>query len=447
MIFTLLHYNHFQDLYETRLRKWHANVLKSDNSGFGVDLVTMHPPRDVKNALLWRSILKGFVLGLLCLTVFAAGFVVRGILPVAPALALADPGGSQFPLLSEVEGLLDEYFIRDLPNGVELEYAAIRGMMGALDDSYTFFNPPVVTQNESDALAGQFGGIGVDVQYAADGQFRLYPYPNSPAIATGIEDGDVLLAIDDAPVVAEIGLDVIRQKLKGEVGNGNGVTVRIQGFSTGAERELRIEFAVVNVPSVIWRTLLEDSRIGYIHIKLFTGRTPDELRVALSALQSSGIQALVLDLRDNPGGLLQESIDTADEFLDEGVIFFETGRDNEREQAAQPGGATLTLPMTVIVNQRTASAAELVAGALRDNDRAAVLGQTTTGKGSVQLIFPLSDGSSVHITSSEWLTPNRAPINGMGLTPDIPMIPAENGRDVELDEAVRRLQQDIAELE
>ncbi len=416
-------------------------------NGAGMGLVYIGGQRLMGDRVsLWVvPILKGVALGVVLLVAFVAGFFFHSSLfPAVADLALADPPEG-YPLLQEVQGLLERYYLRELPEQRQLEYAAIRGVLGALNDPYTLFNDPPVTRNESDALAGQYGGIGVDVQYAADGSYVLYPYPDSPALEAGIEDGDILLAVNGQEIVPGTRLDEIIRALRGEVKEGNGVDVRVRKHTSGAETTYTVPFAVITVPSVTWRTLREDSRIGYAQVKSFTSRTPQELRQAFDGLLALEIEALILDLRNNAGGLLQEAIETADAILDEGVIVIEKTRDGEREYTAEEGGLDRDLPLIILVNQGTASAAELVAGALRDNGRAVLIGQRTYGKGSVQLIFPLSDGSSVHITSAEWLTPSRAPLNRQGLEPDISMIPAEDGRDVELDEAIRQLQPQIVE--
>jgi carboxyl-terminal processing protease len=160
-------------------------------------------------------------------------------------------------------------------------------------------------------------------------------------------------------------------------------------------------------------------------------------------LLESEVEALLLDLRDNGGGLLDESIEVAGEFLDGGVVAYQQTRSSEEAYESDEGGLATNIPLVVLVNNRTASASELVAGAIQDRGRGILVGQQTFGKGTVQQIFTLSDGSSVHITYSEWFTPERSPIAGQGLTPDVVMIPDENGRDVELGEAVRILQQEI----
>jgi carboxyl-terminal processing protease len=231
--------------------------------------------------------------------------------------------------------------------------------------------------------------------------------------------------------------------LRGEVKTGSGVTITFRKSAGGEEKTTFIPFAVINVPSVIWRTLEANSEIGYIQILIFTSRTPDELKNALTELRQNNVSGLVIDLRNNSGGLLQESVLVASQFVDGGVVVYEKSNQEEHELLAEQGGLATDLPLVVLVNEGTASAAELVAGAIRDRDRGILIGQTTFGKGTVQRIYRLSDDSSLHITSAEWLTPKRQHLEEDGLQPTIEMIPDANGRDVELGEAVRYLEQSL----
>lgn len=392
--------------------------------------------RNASSRKLWvDAVMRGVLAGLVLSAVFLAGFLVSDRLP-ADAQAKQDVS---YPLLAEVQSLLESHYLRSLPPDRELEYAAIRGLMSNLDDPYTFFIDPPVAQSESDVLAGEYGGIGVQVKLNERGQLVLYPLPDGPAEAIGIQDGTILLAINGEIIPAGERADLVDRQLRGEVGDGRGVTITVREQDSEDERDHFIEFAVVQVPSVIWRTLVEEPSFGYIQILRFTARTPEELRIAIGELELLGVNALVLDLRSNSGGLLKESLDVASEFLDGGIVFYEVRRDGETESYAEEGGAALDQPLVVLVDGGTASAAELVAGAIRDRGRGILIGQKTYGKGSVQLIFRLSDESSVHITSAEWYTPARAALDGVGLEPDISMIPAEDGRDVELGEAIRYL--------
>jgi len=397
-----------------------------------------------------RSLLIGALIGVALALVFCAGFFMREIIDLdAPSVFASEreksSEASGYPLLDEVDGLLQRHYLREVPDNTQREYAAIRGMLGSLGDRNTFFIDPPVAQSESDVLAGTYGGIGVSLQRDEAGAFLLYPFPDSPAIESGIQDGDMLIAVNGEPVNLDSQQDAVNQSLRGEVIDDNGVELTIQRGDT--EITLFVLFDVINVPSVLWRVTENDSRIGYIQILRFTSRTPDELIVALEELEGADVASLVLDLRHNTGGLLQESVDVASEFLDGGVVFYETTNDSEQSFDARVGGNALELPLVVLVNDRTASASELVAGAIQDRDRGILIGQTTFGKGTIQQIFPLSDASSVHITSAEWFTPDRNVIEGVGLQPDIPMIPDENGRDVEFGEAIRYLQREVLQQE
>lgn len=394
-----------------------------------------------RKSRLARAAVRGMLTGAVISGVFLAGFLLRGQVPAA-----ADDEGDQpeFPLLVEVKELLEDNYLRPLPEERVMEYAAVRGYLGELSDPYTFFIDPPVAQNESDVLAGQYGGIGVQVQRSEQGDIVLYPFPEGPAARAGVENGAILVAVDGVALSPDERIDVVDGMLRGEVGEGRGVTITIRLPGEDETRDLFIEFEVVQVPSIVWRMLAEEETFGYVQIIRFTSRTPDELRTALADLESQGAVAIVLDLRGNSGGLLQESVQVASEFLDGGVVFYEVRRNGETVTNALPGGAWIEQPLVVLVDAGTASAAELVAGAIRDRDRGILIGQRTYGKGSVQLIFRLSDGSSVHITSAEWFTPNRTPLEGNGLEPTIAMIPDESGRDVELGEAVRQLREIVS---
>ncbi|HYO89198.1 MAG TPA: S41 family peptidase, partial [Candidatus Limnocylindrales bacterium] len=235
-----------------------------------------------------------------------------------------------------------------------------------------------------------------------------------------------------------LSLDVIDQLLRGEVTPGNGVQMTVR--SGEDEQTIFVEFAVINVPSVIWRTLEDAPDTGYIQILRFSAPTPDELQAAADGLHMAGVRGVVLDLRDNAGGLLQESIEVADIFIDSGVLVYERGPAGENAFEATAGGALANLPVVVLVNQRTASGAEIVAGALRDSGRGTLIGERTYGKGTVQQILPLSDSSSLHITSSEWFTPAREPLDQVGLQPDVEIAPDPAGLDTALAAAVEALQ-------
>ncbi len=384
-----------------------------------------------------RSILLGIAVGIGIGIVFGAGFFFRDL--IGDRFLLPSSVSGDYALLREVQGLLDRHYLREQPDIVQREYAAIRGMLQSLGDPYTFFIDPPVAASESDALAGAYGGIGVQVQRNAEGELILYPFNDSPALSAGIDAGDILRAINGSPIDVGLSNDAIDQMLRGEVREGNGVELTVDKTETGESLTVFVPFAVINVPSVVWRTLPENQAVGYIQVMRFTSRTPDELRQGLTELNAAEVEALMLDLRNNNGGLLQESITVADEFLEGGTIVTERSNRGDRLYTATNGGLGVELPLVVLVNEGTASGAELVAGALQDNDRAILIGQTTYGKGTVQQIFPLQDGSSLHVTSAEWFTPDQQRLNENGLQPDIVTNVDPSGRDVELEAALAYL--------
>lgn len=389
-----------------------------------------------------RPILIGVGLGVLLAAAFVGGFFLRDVVGVRPRPVFAQRAETtSYALLDEVQALLDAHYLREQPDAKAREYAAIRGMLTSLGDRYTFFIDPPVAQSESDVLAGTYGGIGVLIQRNEAGEIVLFPFHDGPAARAGIQDGAVLLAVDGEPLDPATPQDQVDQMLRGEVKEGSGVEVTVRHAGEDEPLTVFVPFEVINVPSVVWRVLAEDDRLGYVQIMRFTSRTPSELQTALAELRDANVAALLLDLRNNSGGLLQESINVADEFLDEGVIVSEQNATGEQLFYATEGGLATDLPLAILVNSGTASGAELVAGALQDFKRGVVIGQQTYGKGTIQQIFPLSDGSSLHVTSAEWYTPEGRALSDTGLEPDIPMIPDANGRDVELGEAIRQLQQ------
>jgi carboxyl-terminal processing protease len=333
--------------------------------------------------------------------------------------ASASAAETQFPLLEEVQRLIDLHYLRDQPTPIVRDYAAIRGFLGSLNDRYTYFIEPPVAQSESDALAGTYGGVGIQVRLDTTGAFVMFPYANSPASRAGIQNGDILIAINDDNLSTDVSVDSVNQSLRGEVVDENGVNITYRSNGGSDEKQVFLPFAVIEVPSVIWSVMSDNPQIGYIQVTLFTNRTPDELGQALDELIAQNVTGLILDLRNNGGGLLQESVEVASYFLNETPILYERTATSERAIMALDVAEQVELPLIVLVNQNTASAAELVAVGLQENGRATIVGQVTYGKGSVQQIFRLSDGSSLHVTTAEWLTPNERELEGIGVMPDI----------------------------
>jgi carboxyl-terminal processing protease len=343
-------------------------------------------------------------------------------------------GGSAYPVLRQVQALVRDNYLGDLPAPAALEYGAAHGLVGAVGDPYTRFVEPPAHELESNQLQGAFGGIGAELRFTPAGEVVLSPYPDGPAARAGILEGDFLLAVDGTAVAAPMTLDEISALIRGQVNSEVSLTVRTGQADERTVRAVRQEF---EIPSVTWRQVDGQPQIGLVAVSRFSDKTAAELRRGYDDLRGRGITHLILDLRDNSGGLLDSSVEVASAFLDGGVVAFEQKRQGgERRLTANGGAYAANIPLAVLVNHGTASAAEIVAGALRDRGRAPLIGETTYGKGSVQLIFDLPDGSSVHVTAARWYTPLRATIDGQGLTPTLEAAARTDTTDPALDRAL-----------
>lgn len=339
----------------------------------------------------------------------------------------------------EVWHRVEEQFYGEIPNGPAATYGAIRGALATLNDPYTLFIEPEPAAEEKAQLEGQFGGIGAFIQRDEAGKVILDPMPDQAAEKAGLLKGDILVAVDGQPVTPEMPTEDIIKWIKGEIGT----TVVITIERAGAEKplDITIERAPIETPSAQWRILEEAPKIGYIQLTGFTERSNKELNRAFDELSQQGAESYILDLRNNGGGLLETAVDVASQFLRQGVVLREDRKsEGERVYDVRAGGKALDQPLVLLVNGGTASASEIVAGALQDYKRATLIGEKTFGKGSVQLIYELSDASRLHVTVAKWFTPNNNAIDGKGLFPDIEVLISEedraNNRDPQLERAV-----------
>ena len=294
------------------------------------------------------------------------------------------------------------------------------------------FVEPQARELERDQLAGKFGGIGAAIEADAAG-YILHPLPDQPAAAAGIQDGDRLLRVDAQPISTTLTLDEVIALVRGEPGTQVTLVVaRAQKGRPPQEITVVVTRAEIVTPSMEWRLLDDDPQtadVGYIRHTIFSERSAQEMRQAIDELTHRGARRFIWDLRGNPGGLLSAAVETADMWLDEGTILIEEKADGTRKTlSATPGDLTANAPLVVVVDGGSASAAEIVAGALRDHGRARLVGTKTFGKGSVQLIHELADHSSLHVTNAHWLTPRGDQISGAGLTPEV--VVADGDRSV-----------------
>ncbi len=337
--------------------------------------------------------------------------------------------GAEFNLLKQAHQILADHGLAPLPENPSLEYGMIRGMLEAYNDPYTIFVEPVQHELDSNALEGSFGGIGARLIREENGDVLLYPFPDGPAASAGVIDADQLLRVDNLEVVSSISLDEILAALRGPVGEVTEIIILRQ--PDGSEMEFSIRRESVQLPSVTWHILPDETRVGVIEVNILAASTPDEIQNAVEDLKASGATHFLLDLRDNGGGLLDAGVDTARLFLRDGVIIEQQYRGQGKETFAVDSPGTLAdIPLAILVNGNTASAAEIVAGALQAQNRAVLIGTPSFGKDSIQLVFNLSDNSSLHVTAARWGFPGlEFPGEGHGLIPEMIVEPGDSDVD------------------
>ena len=376
---------------------------------------------------------------LLAIASFAAGFLANDLVELRAGSAQSADKEAQFALFWEAWSWVESSYIGELPPIRQVTYGAIRGALNELDDPYTVFVEPPAREQERETLRGSFGGIGAHISRAENGDVILEPIPENPAAAAGIQSGDILLAVDGQPIGDELTVEQIADLIRGE--KGSIVTLTLLQAELSEPVDVQIVRGDILIPSVSYRLLAEAPTVGYIQLSRFSGESSNEIEAALRDLQEQGARQLILDLRRNGGGLLDAAVEVADHFLVEGPILYQQSK-GQNEQIFEADGETAAgdLPVIILIDGGTASSSEILAGALQDRGRATLMGARTFGKGSVQLVYDLSDGSSVHVTASRWLTPERTEIDQQGLSPDVVVETTQedidNGQDVVLHRAI-----------
>jgi len=337
---------------------------------------------------------------------------------------------------TRVLDLIERNYVEEV-DSQELTNSAINGMLKTLDPYSAYLSPERYRELEI-GTSGEFGGVGMEVSVENGVITVIAPIEGTPAEKAGIKPRDQIIEIDGQPTEGMVVQEAVKL-LRGPRGSSVNVTIKREG-----EKEPRVITLVreqIVVKSVKSRLL--QNGIGYIRVTQFQDHTSQELTEALQELRAQNggeLSGVILDLRNNPGGLLAEAIDVVDEFIDNGLIVSVKGRfpDQSREYYATKNGEFREFPIVVLVNEGSASASEVVAEALQDSKRAVILGSKTFGKGSVQTIIKLEDGSGLKLTTAKFYAPSGRSINEIGVTPDIAVV-NENGEDKQLESAVNLL--------
>ncbi len=325
---------------------------------------------------------------------------------------------ADFQLMAEAWNTIDESYVdRSAVESQALTYGAIGGMVDALGDTgHSRFLSPEMVQEQHEFTSGQFEGIGAYVEMKDGHVVIVAPMDGSPAQQAGLHPGDIILELDGENVTG-MPIDQVVGQILGPAGTS--VTLTIITPGTEETRDVTLVRARITLQNVVWQKL-PGTEIAHVRIVAFSQGVTDDLKKALREIQQEGLSGIILDLRSNPGGLLNEAIGTASQFLESGDVLLK--KDAQGETTAVPvlkGGLVPDLPMVVLIDAGTASAAEIVSGALQDAGRARLVGETTFGTGTVLNEFNLSDGSALLLATQEWLTPKGRTIWHQGIAPDI----------------------------
>jgi len=367
---------------------------------------------------------------LLCIVIVTTSFLGGALLGPrlfpGHASVLATPSAaeptdvqSQFKIFWEAWNLVEEhYVVRSAIKPRQMIYGAIRGMLNSLgDQGHTTLLTPEEIKVQQGTMSGSFFGIGALVSMKGGMPVIVAPLANSQAEKAGIRAGDIILKVDGKSTEGKTLTSVVAE-IRGPEGKPVTLTILHEGDSSPVE--ITVIRAKVTVPAVSWH-MIPGEKIAHVQVVQFSANADQQLRKALEEAKLAGAKALVVDMRNNPGGLLDQAIRVSSEFLPAGkvVLLEQDSKGNRTPYKAHRGGEAIDIPMVVLVNEGTASAAEIFSGALQDNHRAKIVGETTFGTGTVLSTYHLSDGSAILLGTGLWLTPNGRVIKNNGIVPDV----------------------------
>ena len=397
-----------------------------------------------------RSVLIGLISALIGVMLIAIGFIAR--LATEPATqaevrgrATSATSEADFSTLNEVYTILQQDYVDPARvDGPQLFEAAVNGVFKALGDPHSTYIDPDTYAISRDDFQGAFSGIGATVALQGEFVVIVRAMPNTPAERAGLRAGDAILEVN-GEVAEGWSVDKAVLKIRGPRGSTVDLKVRHVDGSQADVKLVRDEITVASVDNLPPGGTLRDAAgtevtdMGYLRIRSFTNRTPKELSDTVAAAKAKGARGLIIDVRGNPGGLLSETAQTADMFLDKGIIVTQVDRaGGERTIQARSGNEIWGLPVVVVQDEFSASGAELLAAALQENGRATVVGSRSFGKGTVNHARELSNGGAVYVSIARWLTPARNQIEGRGVIPDIEITLTPDDIQAQRDVAIYR---------
>ncbi len=359
-----------------------------------------------------------FSLGILLTVIFVLGFLAGAHGNKIVRSAQGQEVYEYLKTLSDVLDIVKNNYV-DKVNDRDLIYAGVKGMVESLDPHSSFLTPDMYKEMQTETK-GEFGGIGIEITLKDGFPTVITAIEDTPAYKAGLKSSDQVVKIDSKPT-KNMGLVDVVKLIRGQKGKSVTLTIMREGFNI--PKDFQVKRDIITVKSVKYRML--DDNYGYVRITQFQERTGKDLSAAIKELtrlaKGGNLKGVLLDLRSNPGGLLDQAVDVSDKFLSDGLITYIEGRKPEEKVkfSAHNNKSDYTGPLVVLVNEGSASGSEIVAGALQDTKRAIIVGTKTFGKGSVQTIIPLPDGSAVRLTTAKYYTPAGRSIQADGINPDI----------------------------
>ncbi|HEY7061368.1 MAG TPA: S41 family peptidase [Chloroflexota bacterium] len=375
----------------------------------------MQPPSSAPKTVTTGRVLRSVVLAIV------AAYLL-GVLTAEPVRRILEPsaGRSDIALVGEAYQLVEQHYVdKSAVKPQEMAYAAIRAMLDTLGDrSHTQFLTKTERQFQQASLQGHFGGIGAEISTQGDRPVIVAPMDGSPAQRAGIRPGDVIVAVEGEDT-AKMPLEQLILKVRGPTGQPVNLSIQHQGDDTPTDVTITRE--EIQLRSVTSR-YFDDQGILHLRLSQFASGAASGIRQAIEDARPRGLKGIIMDVRNNPGGLLDQAVDVTSQFVSDGNVLLEQDRDgNRKPYPVKSGGVATDVPLVVLVNHGSASSAEVFAGSVQDHQRGPIVGATTFGTGTVLTSFELRDGSSLLLGFAYWLTPDGRMIRDNGIVPDVPV--------------------------